>query len=88
VAKFLHLSETRAKVGDKVRAGEVIALSGNTGRSTAPHLHYQIENGSKVIDPLTYHGAIRRRVDGAALSGLMTETGRLDAVFNQALAQR
>ena len=70
---------------------EFDAAQANHSRSTQNilrGLHYQIENGSKVVDPLTYHGAIRRRVDGAALSGLMTETGRLDAVFNQALAQR
>jgi murein DD-endopeptidase len=88
VAKFLHLSENRAEVGSTVKAGDVIALSGNTGRSTAPHLHYQIEKGSKVQDPLTYHGAVRRRVDGQALSSLMSETTRLDSVFNQALAAR
>lgn len=88
VAKFLHLSENRAEAGSTVKAGDVIALSGNTGRSTAPHLHYQIEKGSKVVDPLTYHGAIRRRVDGQALSSLMGETARLDAMFNQALASR
>ena len=88
VAKFLHLSETRAEPGTTVKAGDVIALSGNTGRSTAPHLHYQIEKGSKVVDPLAYHGATRRRVDGQALSSLMGETARLDAMFNQALASR
>ena len=88
VAKFLHLSENRAEVGSSVKAGDVIALSGNTGRSTAPHLHYQIEKGSKVQDPLTYHGAVRRRVDGQALTSLMAETSRLDSVFNQALAAR
>ena len=88
VAKFLHLSENRAEPGTTVKAGDVIALSGNTGRSTAPHLHYQIEKGSKVVDPLTYHGAERRRVDGQALATLMGETARLDAMFNQALASR
>lgn len=88
VAKFLHLSENRAEVGSTVKAGDVIALSGNTGRSTAPHLHYQIEQGSKVQDPLAYHGAVRRRVDGQSLSNLMSETSRLDTVFNQALAAR
>jgi len=60
LAKYLHLSNTKVKAGARVKAGELIALSGNTGRSTGPHLHYQLNQGSKVIDPVTYHGTIRR----------------------------
>lgn len=88
VAKFLHLAESRAQAGSRVGAGDVIALSGNTGRSTAPHLHYQVEKGSKVLDPLEYHGAVRRRVEGQALQSLMSETARLDSILTQALARR
>ena len=88
VAKFLHLSENRVEPNQKVSAGEIVALTGNTGRSTAPHLHYQLEKGSKVVDPLTYHGAVRRRVEGPSLEGLMSETSRLDSILSQALAQR
>jgi murein DD-endopeptidase len=88
VAKFLHLSENRVEEGARVGAGDVIALSGNTGHSTAPHLHYQIEKGSKVVDPLEYHGAVRRRVEGATLELLLGETARLDSILSQALARR
>ncbi|NJK89443.1 MAG: M23 family metallopeptidase [Myxococcales bacterium] len=42
-ALFLHLSETNVRSGDRVARGEVLGLTGNTGRSTAPHLHYQLE---------------------------------------------
>ncbi len=60
LAKFLHLSENRVKEGDRVTAGQVVALSGNTGHSTAPHLHYQLDRGDKTVDPLDYHGTERR----------------------------
>ena len=48
-----HLSRVLVTRNDLVRAGQVIALSGNTGRSTAPHLHFEIRLGGRSIDPLT-----------------------------------
>jgi murein DD-endopeptidase MepM/ murein hydrolase activator NlpD len=52
-ALYLHLSELPKSlaVGQRIKKGEVFAKSGNTGRSFAPHLHYQLMNGEKVIDP-------------------------------------
>jgi len=47
-----HTSRLLAAEGDHVEAGQVIGLSGNTGRSTAPHLHFEIRHDGKSIDPL------------------------------------
>jgi murein DD-endopeptidase MepM/ murein hydrolase activator NlpD len=47
-----HLSRLIAAEGDEVEAGRVIGLSGNSGRSTAPHLHFEIRHDDKSIDPL------------------------------------
>ena len=47
-----HMSRLIAAEGDEVQAGEVIGLSGNSGRSTAPHLHFEIRRDAKSIDPL------------------------------------
>ena len=46
-----HLRFTRVKVGDVVRKGQLIALSGNSGQSTGPHLHYEIRHAGKILDP-------------------------------------
>jgi len=48
-----HASETLVEQGERVRRDEVIALSGSTGRSTAPHLHFEIQHDGKPVDPLT-----------------------------------
>jgi murein DD-endopeptidase MepM/ murein hydrolase activator NlpD len=48
-----HASRLLVHAGDSVQAGQVIALSGNSGRSTAPHLHFEIRLDGKSIDPLT-----------------------------------
>jgi murein DD-endopeptidase MepM/ murein hydrolase activator NlpD len=46
-----HASRILVATGDSVRAGQVIALSGSTGRSTAPHLHFEIRHNGEPIDP-------------------------------------
>ncbi len=52
-SKYGHLSRILVNPGDTVPAGGVIALSGNSGRSSAPHLHLEIRRGDLTIDPLT-----------------------------------
>lgn len=49
-----HLQEAQVKVGQQVSRGEVIALSGNSGRSTGPHLHYEVRVAGRAVNPLTY----------------------------------
>ncbi len=48
-----HMSRVVAVQGARIRAGEVIGRSGNTGRSSAPHLHFEVRQNGVSIDPLT-----------------------------------
>lgn len=50
---YAHASELLVGPGDRVRRGEVIGLTGNTGRSTAPHLHFEVLLDGEPIDPLS-----------------------------------
>ena len=55
-ALFGHLSQKVAKGGDKVKAGDLIGYSGNTGHSTGPHLHFEVRKGQQKVDPMAYLG--------------------------------
>jgi murein DD-endopeptidase MepM/ murein hydrolase activator NlpD len=49
-----HNSRILANIGESVRKGQVIAYSGNTGRSTGPHLHYEIRVNGTPVDPMSF----------------------------------
>jgi murein DD-endopeptidase MepM/ murein hydrolase activator NlpD len=53
-AYYLHNSRVTAKAGRRVKRGETIARSGNTGKSTGPHCHFTLKKNGKVVDPKRY----------------------------------
>jgi murein DD-endopeptidase MepM/ murein hydrolase activator NlpD len=72
IARYLHLQKVADGLapGGKVKAGQQIAASGNTGRTNAPHLHYELEQGGRVVDPFEYHASTHRQLEGAELERL------------------
>jgi len=53
-SRYAHLSEFKCKPGDKIVRGQVIGLVGSTGKSTAPHLHYEVEKNGQKINPIHF----------------------------------
>ncbi|MDR2937323.1 MAG: M23 family metallopeptidase [Prevotellaceae bacterium] len=51
---YAHLLKTSVKVGQRVKRGSVIGLVGSSGRSVAPHLHYEVEKNGSKVNPLHY----------------------------------
>jgi murein DD-endopeptidase MepM/ murein hydrolase activator NlpD len=57
---YAHDQKVLVKVGDVVKKGQVIALSGSTGRSSGPHVHFEVHKNGRVVDPASYiHSTIR-----------------------------
>jgi murein DD-endopeptidase MepM/ murein hydrolase activator NlpD len=85
-AIFLHLSSVEGSVtaGARVKKGDLLAKSGNTGHSTAPHLHYQLQQGAdnkRLIDPFKFHETFKARLPEA-------EMPKLKALFERYSALR
>ena len=52
---YAHLSKYKSRAGQRVKRGDVIGYVGSTGRSEAPHLHYEVHKDSKVVNPLNFY---------------------------------
>jgi murein DD-endopeptidase MepM/ murein hydrolase activator NlpD len=76
--KYGHLSRTYAVVGQEVKRGQVIGAVGTTGRSTGPHLHYEVRIYETAVNPAKYlsgsHGAAEGPLQYDRLSDTRNET--------------
>ena len=58
--RYAHCNEIKVKVGEVVRKDQVVALMGSTGRSTGPHVHFEVYKNGRTVDPAAYIHRTRR----------------------------
>ena len=68
-----HLSKYKVKRGQKVKRGDVIGFVGSTGRSEAPHLHYEVHKNGEVVNPLNYYYGNISAAEYAVISKLASQ---------------
>jgi murein DD-endopeptidase MepM/ murein hydrolase activator NlpD len=56
VTRYAHNEKTLVSLGETVKRGEPVALMGSTGRSTGPHVHFEVLHNGRQVDPLSYIG--------------------------------
>jgi murein DD-endopeptidase MepM/ murein hydrolase activator NlpD len=52
---YAHLDEFKVRTGDRIKAGQEIGSVGITGKSTGPHLHYEVRKDDEPVDPAKYY---------------------------------
>ncbi|WP_274629560.1 M23 family metallopeptidase [Arvimicrobium flavum] len=60
VTRYAHMSAVTVRVGQNVNAGDEVGASGNSGRSTGPHLHYEVRRNGEALNPLPFIKAGRK----------------------------
>jgi murein DD-endopeptidase MepM/ murein hydrolase activator NlpD len=64
ITLYAHNRDLRVKTGQKVRKEQVIATVGESGKTSGPHLHFEVRKGGVPVDPLLYLGAVPARDGG------------------------
>jgi len=68
-----HLSKYKVRAGQRVKRGDVIGYVGSTGRSEAPHLHYEVHKNGEVVNPLNFYYGNISAAEYAAISKLANQ---------------
>lgn len=58
--RYAHMSRIRVRQGDRIDTGDVVGEVGSSGRSTGPHLHYEVRRNGNAVDPLRFLKAGRK----------------------------
>ena len=70
---YAHLSRYNCKVGKKINRGDVIGFVGSTGRSQAPHLHYEVHKNGLVVNPINFYYGNISAVEYEAIAKLASQ---------------
>ena len=70
---YAHLSKYKARAGQRVKRGDIIGYVGSTGRSEAPHLHYEVHKNNKAVNPLNFYYGNISAVEYVAISKLANQ---------------
>ena len=86
-ALFLHLDKVLpvAKVGAVLDQGVIVAHAGNTGRSTAPHLHYELRNRKgRLVNPFDFHKTVRKKLGIDEIETFQKKRDQLQRLLDKA----
>ena len=70
---YAHLSKYKVRAGQRVKRGDVIGYVGSTGRSEAPHLHYEVHKNGEVVNPLNFYYGNISAAEFVAISKLANQ---------------
>ena len=70
---YAHLSRYNCRPGKRVKRGDIIGFVGSTGRSQAPHLHYEVHKGGRVVNPINFYYGDISAVEYTAIAKMATQ---------------
>ena len=79
---YMHLDKILVKPGQQVKQGDKIGLSGNTGRSTGPHLHFELHINNKPVNPLTASLPISEGLTGKSKKAFLSKVKNIRSQLN------